>query len=410
MVKSRKIDCDRFTGRFITAVVKRSLRMAQSLARCLVNQESTRTDYAILLQRFDEERAKREGKEEGNLNGWPPIVEGWFHKAIEVLERQACIFERMSDAGELDYPCTREGCENCCLPKQCQWLKLFATEFDVLCDPSTILNELTPERIKSACFLEILLQNDRFDPAANDSALLRAGAQDFSELIEVLLKDGRADPAANSSEALSLATRRGNVKVVKLLLADGRADPLSMVIPPIIDTQVELIMLHLDIFALYLKDPRFTKLEIRIMFNLAAHNGFSEHVKMMLQGGHFDFFNNNEGFINLLINRIIQRFQADYLNTRRIDILEDIFNDPRLHPLRADTQKKLLDVICHTVKTIDRGISLHMNGAVSYSYLYQMPPIERLRIAGFRHKAFKTTLLNSDKIAYTTRLYYRMFK
>jgi len=360
--------------------------MATLLARCLVNQESTRTDYATLLQRFDEERAKGFGNED--LNGWPPLVEGWFHKAIEALEKQACIFEGMSDAGELDYPCTREGCENCCLPKQCRWLQVFIYLFDVLCSPKFSFNTIRVEELNST-FLEMLLQHEEFDPTAYNSSLLRNLAQwecSWSNLVEVLLKDGRADPAAYESEALSLAARKGNVKVVDLLLTDGRADPLTMKVPEGVANRLVLILLHEDVCARFLMDPRITSDVLKALLTEACRFGQLEQVKLILRNERLALTADEWGQTVCLTLNVFRLDLPSYNSitghvSRLLRILECLYNDPRVHPLRKTEYEELLEVM-----TLQKG-----------SAIYQFA------------SRFRETLLNDKRIAYKTRLYYKMF-
>jgi ankyrin repeat protein len=70
--------------------------------------------------------------------------------------------------------------------------------------------------------LKLLLDDKRFNPAANDNeALMAAVKAGQIESVEILLNDRRVNPAANGNEALRLAASRGSAAIVQLLLLYG---------------------------------------------------------------------------------------------------------------------------------------------------------------------------------------------
>lgn len=370
----------------LTAVAKRQPnhhKMAQLLAKCLVRQEKIRANYEFLLQKFDEERAKGFGNED--LNGWPPLVDKWFLEGMEALEKQACIFEEMSEEDELnylEYPCTTD----CCGQKQCRWLEMFITLFYTLCSPKFSFNKKVE---LNSTFLEMLLQHEEFDPTANNSALLRNLAQwdcSWSILVEVLLKDGRADPTACESEALSLATRKGNLKVVDLLLTDGRTDPLTMRIPEGVADRMELILLHEDVCARFLMDPRITSDVLRNLLAYACRTGQEEQVKLILKNERLALTASEWGWIICLTLTVFREGFTGYssfsnYSLRSLRVLNCLYSDPRAHPLQQTVYQELLKVMFS-----------HKGAAI-----YQLA------------NKFRETLLNDKRIAYKTRLYYLMF-
>ena len=60
---------------------------------------------------------------------------------------------------------------------------------------------------------------------ANDSEALRlASSNGHTQIVEMILSNERANPAARDSEALRLASARGHTAIVRLLLQNGLVD------------------------------------------------------------------------------------------------------------------------------------------------------------------------------------------
>lgn len=73
--------------------------------------------------------------------------------------------------------------------------------------------------------VDILLKDDRIDPAANyNEALGLASAKGYLDIVQMLLRDERVDPSANNNFAIKWASRFNNTRVVNLLLSDPRFD------------------------------------------------------------------------------------------------------------------------------------------------------------------------------------------
>jgi ankyrin repeat protein len=79
-----------------------------------------------------------------------------------------------------------------------------------------------------AAVVEILLNDKRVDPAAeNNKAVRHAAHLGHTEAVEALLHDDRVDPAACDNHAIQWSARLGFTAVVQMLLQDARVDPTS---------------------------------------------------------------------------------------------------------------------------------------------------------------------------------------
>jgi len=338
--------------------------MATLLAKCLAVQESTRTDYATLLQKFDEERAK--GFANDDLNGWPPLAEVWFHKAIEALEKFACESEKMIEERVKDYGVS-EVFEREFLPKECRWIRLFIDQFDTLCNPETDLMKMF--EYAHGSMMELLLQHSSIDPTYNDSFILRfASESGHITGVELLLRDGRADPAACESIALHKATVKGYTEIVRLLLQDGRAQ-FSI-------RHAMEILTHPDVLSVYLKDPRLTTNIVQRLFINAINHNLTNQVRILLRDERIDLYS-----MDRLITFVTIDVETGYCHNS-FDTLELLLYDPRLQNLGIKTFKRILDVLSD--KTRD-------------DYAYN------------RSRALIRHLCENTSIPWTTRMYYKMF-
>ena len=122
--------------------------------------------------------------------------------------------------------------------------------------------------------VELLLENPRVDPSAEDNYAIRKASQAGEvEVVKLLLKDPRVDPSANYNDAIGIASRNGHHKVVELLLNDPRVDPT--------DEANEAIRMasyqgHHKVVEILVKDPRVDP---------SAGLGFARHqeIKQILE-------------------------------------------------------------------------------------------------------------------------------
>jgi hypothetical protein len=341
--------------------------MALALSKNLACQESLKAEYIALQQKFDEERAK------GNtdVNGWPPIVEGWFAKGSVALEGQACAFEDLIERGK-DYR-IGEVYERSCLIKEVKWIRLFIKHFDLLCNPRTHLMEGTHlmEVFKKSynVMMELLLQHSSIDPTFNDSQILRnASVLGYQTSVAVLLKDGRADPSARESEALSNATDRGYIEIVRLLLKDGRADYFSV--------GRHLILKKPEILSLYLKDPRCTNEHVQLLFEYAVEHRDFYRVKNLLEDVRIDLSSKDR-----IIMGLLEDLDYEY-QFKLFHVLEVLLYNSKLQHLSLETYNRALQVLSKIIK--------------------RSPLLREIR-ALIRH------LCENTSIPWTTRMYYKMF-
>jgi hypothetical protein len=372
--------------------------MALALSKNLACQESLKAEYIALQQKFDEERAK------GNtdVNGWPPIVEGWFAKGSVALEGQACAFEDLIERGK-DYR-IGEVYERSCLIKEVKWIRLFIKHFDLLCNPRTHLMEGTHlmEVFKKSynVMMELLLQHSSIDPTFNDSQILRnASVLGYQTSVAVLLKDGRADPSARESEALSNATDRGYIEIVRLLLKDGRADPSARESEALSNATdrgyIEIVRLllkdgradyfsvgrHLilkkpEILSLYLKDPRCTNEHVQLLFEYAVEHRDFYRVKNLLEDVRIDLSSKDR-----IIMGLLEDLDYEY-QFKLFHVLEVLLYNSKLQHLSLETYNRALQVLSKIIK--------------------RSPLLREIR-ALIRH------LCENTSIPWTTRMYYKMF-
>ena len=335
--------------------------MALALSKNLACQESLKAEYIALQQKFDEERAK------GNtdVNGWPPIVEGWFAKGSVALEGQACAFEDLIERGK-DYR-IGEVYERACLIKEVKWIRLFIKHFYLLCNPRTHLMEVFKKSYN--VMMELLLQHSSIDPTFDDSQILRnASVLGYQTSVAVLLRDGRANPAACESIALHKATVKGYTEIVRLLLQDGRAQ-FSI-------RHAMEILTHPDVLSVYLKDPRLTTNIVQRLFINAINHHLSDQVRILLRDERIDLYS---------MDRIITFVTIDVKTGSchsSFDTLESLLYDPRLQNLGIKTFKRIFDALSD--KTRD-------------DYAYN------------RSRALIRHLCENTSIPWATRMYYKMF-
>lgn len=102
--------------------------------------------------------------------------------------------------------------------------------------------------------VQVLLQDGRVDPAADESvSLWRSALMGRFDVVETLLRDRRADPAARDNWAVRGAAHNGFTEATRLLLKDVRVDPCA-------DQNRAVIWAaqkgHVEIVHLLLQDPR----------------------------------------------------------------------------------------------------------------------------------------------------------
>ena len=74
--------------------------------------------------------------------------------------------------------------------------------------------------------VELLLQDQRVDPAARDNVAIKFASQNgHLAVVELLLQDPRVDPSDVDNDAIRFASSNGHLAVVQLLLRDPRVDP-----------------------------------------------------------------------------------------------------------------------------------------------------------------------------------------
>lgn len=96
------------------------------------------------------------------------------------------------------------------------------------------------------------------DPRVNlESALSIAARRGQVRVVRLLLADGRADPAAYRNSPLSNAARNGHIWVVRALMADSRVDPSF---DDDYAIQCAAKENHLHVVRLLLQDPRVNPL------------------------------------------------------------------------------------------------------------------------------------------------------
>lgn len=127
------------------------------------------------------------------------------------------------------------------------------------------------------------------DSQAVRNALCEAARYGHLDIVRLLLADARADPAADDSAALRAAAACGHApEVVELLLADGRSDPAAKAC----DALLQAIKVFDERTALrLLADPRMPDISTvpqQHFLREAAQRGLASVVSHMLAGPHAD--------------------------------------------------------------------------------------------------------------------------
>ena len=107
---------------------------------------------------------------------------------------------------------------------------------------------------ESAGIVELLLNDPRVDPGANNNSAIRWAAEHgHLKVVELLLADERVDPSASNNYAIRWAVKYGHLEVVKLLLSDERVDPSAEN-----NSALEAAVRenHIKIVKILLRDPR----------------------------------------------------------------------------------------------------------------------------------------------------------
>lgn len=74
--------------------------------------------------------------------------------------------------------------------------------------------------------VELLLANSRIDLSSDGNWIIKwASEKGYLGIVKMLLADPRVNPSVNDNLAIILASKNGHLKVVELLLADPRVDP-----------------------------------------------------------------------------------------------------------------------------------------------------------------------------------------
>lgn len=102
--------------------------------------------------------------------------------------------------------------------------------------------------------IKIMLLDKRFDPGANNHALLYwCIEKDNLEKLNLLLSHHKVNPAYNDNQAICMATEKGLLAMVECLLCDKRVDPSARNNAPL---RLALHNGHRTIVNLLLQDPR----------------------------------------------------------------------------------------------------------------------------------------------------------
>ncbi|KAJ2988981.1 hypothetical protein HDV02_005226, partial [Globomyces sp. JEL0801] len=81
-------------------------------------------------------------------------------------------------------------------------------------------------RNNKANIVQILIEDKRVDPSAEDNHAIRCACSDGrTEIVKILLNDVRVDPSALDNAALICACLIGHTEIVKMMIKDKRVDP-----------------------------------------------------------------------------------------------------------------------------------------------------------------------------------------
>jgi ankyrin repeat protein len=138
-----------------------------------------------------------------------------------------------------------------------------------------------------AAVVERLLRDPRVNPAGNDNfAIQYASKYGHTSVVELLLKDVRVDPAADFNYAIRLASHNGHLPVVKLLLDDPRVDPSVQYNDAI---RAASRNGYAGVVELLLREERVDPAaEYNESIRMASQNGYAEVVKQLLQDPRID--------------------------------------------------------------------------------------------------------------------------
>lgn len=136
-----------------------------------------------------------------------------------------------------------------------------------------------------AIYVDMILKDERADPAAcNSFALQVACSEGHALIVKLLLRNGRSDPSALASNALRVASEYGHDKVVKLLLDDGRADPSASLDKDAL--QMACQNGHTAVVKILLQNDRVKVGNSALQ--LASRNGHAEIVCLLLANERLD--------------------------------------------------------------------------------------------------------------------------
>ncbi|KAJ3154582.1 hypothetical protein HDU89_007820 [Geranomyces variabilis] len=209
-------------------------------------------------------------------------------------------------------------------------LKMLILDYGV--DPASASNEA----IRVACrngdveFVRHLLSDSRVDPMDSDpnelksNALFAASTADQAKVVELLLQDPRIDPAANNNWAIYAASGHGACSAVKILMLDPRVKLSNESLYVACDAG------RRDVVDLLLQDERIDPtadhnkaLRLAIGGDTRA-NDDDDVVLRLLQDPRIDpSFNNNEAVQNV----------ARYRSAR---VMAELLKDPRVNPAAND--------------------------------------------------------------------------
>jgi len=73
--------------------------------------------------------------------------------------------------------------------------------------------------------VRIILNDERYNPAVDNSSIEYASCNGHVEIVKLLLKDSRINPFGQNNTPILCASQNGHVDIVKMLLCDSRVDP-----------------------------------------------------------------------------------------------------------------------------------------------------------------------------------------
>ncbi len=187
--------------------------------------------------------------------------------------------------------------------------------------------------------VKLLLADQRVDPSdPNNEAIRWASDGGHLEVVKLLLADQRVDPSDMNNDAIRMASKNGNTEVVKLLLADQRVDPS--------DQNNEAIRWasdggHLEVVKLLLADQRVDPSDMNNdAIQAASFNGHLEIVKLLLGDQRVDLSAYNNSAIRLASNN-------DNLDTFKLLLGSDKINLSVKTQVLKDLQLKSFSKLTH---------------------------------------------------------------